>query len=88
MDTHIYPGYAIPPDYDSMLLKLIVHGRDRREAVCKMRSALGELIVEGVDTNRDFQYEVISHPAFREARADTLFISDHFPQYCGQRENL
>ncbi len=88
VDTHIYPGYAIPPDYDSMLLKLIVHGRDRREAVCKMRSALGELIVEGVDTNRDFQYEVISHPAFREARADTLFISDHFPQYCGQRENL
>ncbi|MDO4328397.1 MAG: acetyl-CoA carboxylase biotin carboxylase subunit [Lachnospiraceae bacterium] len=82
IDTHIYPDYQVPPNYDSMLLKLIVHGRDREEAIQKMRSALGELIIEGIETNVDFQYEILSHPAFQEGRTNTGFIPEYFPQYC------
>lgn len=82
IDTHIYQDYQVPPNYDSMLLKLIVHGRSREEAIQKMRSALGELIIEGIETNVDFQYEIINHPAFQEGLTDTGFIPEHFPQYC------
>ncbi|MDO5349236.1 MAG: acetyl-CoA carboxylase biotin carboxylase subunit [Lachnospiraceae bacterium] len=82
IDTHIYPDYQVPPNYDSMLLKLIAHGKDRDEAIQKMRSALGELIIEGIETNVDFQYEILSHPAFREGRTNTGFIPEYFPQYC------
>ena len=53
VDTHIYNDYRVPANYDSMLMKLIVHGKDREEAIAKMRSALGELIIEGIDTNLD-----------------------------------
>ena len=56
VDTHIYNEYKVPDNYDSMLMKLIVHGKDRAEAIAKMRSALGELIIEGIDTNLDFQF--------------------------------
>ncbi len=69
LDTHIYSDYIVPPNYDSMLLKLIVHGKDRQEAIAKMRSALGELIIEGIETNVDFQYEIINHPAFQSGEA-------------------
>ena len=54
VDTHIYNDYKVPANYDSMLMKLIVHGKDRTEAIAKMRSALGELIIEGIETNVDF----------------------------------
>ena len=55
VDTHIYHGYKVPANYDSMLLKLIVHDKDRVGAIAKMRSAIGELIVGGIETNVDFQ---------------------------------
>lgn len=82
IDTHIYSDYTVPSNYDSMLLKLIVHGKDRQEAIAKMRSALGELIIEGIETNVDFQYEIINHPVFQSGETDTGFIPEHFPQYC------
>ncbi len=82
IDTHIYQDYQVPPTYDSMLLKLIVHGKDRKEAIQKMRSVLGELIIEGIETNGDFQYDILSHPAFQEGETDTGFIPEYFPQYC------
>lgn len=82
LDTHIYSDYIVPPNYDSMLLKLIVHGKDRQEAIAKMRSALGELIIEGIETNVDFQYEIINHPAFQSGETDTGFIPQYFSQYC------
>ncbi len=78
MDTHIYSDYQVPSNYDSMLLKLIAHGKDRQEAIEKMRSALGELIIEGIETNVDFQYEIVNHPAFLEGKTDTGFIARHF----------
>ena len=78
IDTHIYADYQVPSNYDSMLLKLIVHGKNRMEAIEKMRSALGELIIEGIETNSDFQYEIVSHPAFMEGATDTGFIERYF----------
>ena len=74
VDTAIYAGCEIVPYYDSMIAKLIVRGRTREEAIQKMRSALGEFIVQGVDTNIDFQYEIINHPGFISGDIDTGFI--------------
>ena len=81
VDSHIYVGYKIPPNYDSMLLKLIVYAKDRDEAIAKMRSALGEMVIEGVDTNIDFDYEIINHEAYKNGDTDTHFIETHFRQY-------
>ena len=75
MDTAIYSGYTIPPYYDSMLAKLIVHGKNREEAILKMRSALGEVIIEGVKTNVDYQYEILHHPDFVSGDTDIEFIN-------------
>ena len=82
VDTHIYNDYKVPANYDSMLMKLIVHGKDRDEAIAKMRSALGELIIEGIDTNLDFQFEILCHPAYEDGDTDTHFIPTYFPEYC------
>ena len=60
MDTAIYSGYTVPAYYDSMIAKLIVHAENRSEALRKMKSALGEIVIEGIDTNVDYLYEVIS----------------------------
>ena len=81
VDSHIYVGYKIPPNYDSMLLKLIVYAKDRDEAIAKMRSALGEMVIEGVDTNIDFDYEIINHEAYKNGDTDTHFIETHFKEY-------
>ena len=81
VDTAVYSNYRIPPNYDSMILKLIVHDKDRPSAIAKMRSALGELIIEGIDTNLDFQYEIINDEDFEAGNVDTDFIPTHFPGY-------
>lgn len=59
IDTAVYHGYIVPPYYDSMLAKLIVHGKTREDAIAKMRSALGEVIIDGIGTNIDEQYDII-----------------------------
>lgn len=82
VDSHIYVNYKVPVNYDSMLMKLIVHGKDRQEAVAKMQSALGELVIEGIDTNLDFQFNILCHPAYRAGDVDTDFIPAYFPEYC------
>ena len=81
VDSHIYSDYRVPPNYDSMLLKLIVHGKDRKSAIARMRSALGELVIEGIETNLDFQYEILNHEAFQKGDTDTHFIPVYFPEY-------
>lgn len=78
IDTAVYNGYEIPPYYDSMIAKVIVHGRSRQEAIDKMRSTLGELIIDGVTTNVDFQYQILNHPDFQEGEITTDFISRYF----------
>ncbi len=74
IDGAIYPGYTVAPYYDSMLAKLIVHGDTREEAIAKMKSALGEFIVEGVTTNIDFHFEILENPSFVSGDYDTSLI--------------
>ena len=74
IDSAIYSGYTVTPSYDSMLAKLIVHAKNRKEAIRKMRSALGEVIIEGINTNVDYQYEILHHPDFESGDIDIEFI--------------
>ncbi|MEI6234093.1 MAG: acetyl-CoA carboxylase biotin carboxylase subunit [Planctomycetota bacterium] len=74
MDTHIYSGYVVPPNYDSMLGKLIVHGADRIEAVSRMRSALEQLVLDGVATTAPFLREILGHVKFVAGAYDTSFV--------------
>ena len=77
VDTGIYSGYQIPPYYDSMLAKLIVHGDNRQEAIAKMTSALGEVIIQGVDTNVDYQFEIMNDPDYQKGEFDIGFLESH-----------
>ena len=74
VDTAIYAGYEVPQTYDSMIGKLIVHAKNRPEAIAKMKSALGEFIVEGIDTNTDFLYKILNNEKFCANKYDTSFI--------------
>ncbi len=74
VDTAIYSGYVIPPNYDSMIAKIITHGTSRNEAISKMKRALEELVVDGIETNRDFLFEIIRNPDFIRGSFDTSFI--------------
>ena len=74
VDTGLYTGYTIPSEYDSMIAKIIVHAPDRQAALQKMRSALDETVIKGINTNLDFQYQILRHPVFCEGQADTGFI--------------
>lgn len=71
VDTAIYPGDVVTPYYDSMLVKLIAYDRDRVSAIRKITSALGELVIEGVPTNLDFQYQLVQKPEFIKGEMDT-----------------
>ena len=75
VDTAVYQGYEIPPQYDSMIAKLIVHGKDRAEAIAKMTWALSEFIVDGVATNVDFQLKLIRCQEFLDGNYDNGFLN-------------
>ena len=77
VDTDIYPGCIVSPYYDSMLAKLIVHGKDRQEAIAKMISALGEVWIEGIDTNVDYQFEILHHPDYQSGDFNIEFLNTH-----------
>ena len=74
VDSAVYTGYTIPSEYDSMIAKIIVHAPDRASAIMKMKAALDETLIMGVDTNLDFQYKIMNNPTFCEGKADTGFI--------------
>ncbi len=78
VDSAIYPGCTVPPYYDSMIVKLIVHGKNRAQAIDRMKRALGEVVLEGISTNVDFLYEILEHEVFQEGKADTNFLEDYF----------
>ena len=78
IDTAIYPGYAIPPTYDSMIAKIIVHGKDRNESIAKMKSSIAELVVDGIKTNADFILKILEDEDFKNNNYDTSFISKKF----------
>jgi acetyl-CoA carboxylase biotin carboxylase subunit len=74
VDTHIYAGYTVPPYYDSLLAKVIVHGNNRTEALARMRQALDSFIIEGVTTTIPFLGRVMRHPDFIAGTVDTKFL--------------
>jgi len=74
VDSHVYAGYTVPPYYDSLIAKVIVHGNDRAEALTRMGQALDSFIVEGVTTTTPFLARVIRHPAFIAGDVDTRFL--------------
>lgn len=78
VDSGMYSGYTIPPYYDSMIAKIIVHGENRFEALMKMQRALGELVTDGVMTNAEFQMDLISHPQVVAGDYDTAFLQEIF----------
>lgn len=78
IESALYEGYKIPPIYDSMIAKLITYGKDRKDAISKMKSSLGEFIIEGMDTNIDFLFNILHINDFEEGNTDTGFIEKHF----------
>ena len=78
VDSGIYAGYKIPPIYDSMIAKLIVYGNDRSEALAKMRRALDEFYIEGVDNNISFQRKIMDNEKYISGKFDTSFISAEY----------
>jgi acetyl-CoA carboxylase, biotin carboxylase subunit len=78
IDTALFHGYTVPAVYDSMIAKVIVHETTREKAINKMRSVLGEFIIEGINTNIDFQYEILNHADFQSGNISTDFISQTF----------
>ena len=77
VDSAVYPGYAIPPHYDSMVAKLIVWGETREAAIERMKRALNEFYVGGVSTTIPFHLKVLDHPKFRDGTADIRFLEEH-----------
>ena len=78
VDTAIYGGYKIPPTYDSMIAKIIVHGKNRKESIAKMKSAIAELVVDGITTNTDFILKILENKDFQNNNYDTSFLSKNF----------
>lgn len=76
IDSAIYSGYTVPPYYDSMLAKLIVFAKNRKEAIMKMRSTLGEVIIEGIETNVDYQYAILNDEDYQEGNYNIEFIAE------------
>ena len=79
-DTFLHAGCTVPPYYDHLVAKLIVAGRDRAEAIARMRRALDELVIGGIATNLDLQRRIVAHPAFQKGSYGTGFIAEAFKE--------
>ena len=84
IESALYTGYQIPPFYDSMLTKLIAHGKTREEAILRMKRMLFELVVEGVDTNQEFIEDLLDSPAFRRGDYTTAYVETEFLKHWNQ----
>ena len=80
VDTGVYEGGEIPMYYDSMIAKLIVHGKDRNDAIAKMRAALNSFVIRGISSNIPFQAALLAHPKFVTGEFNTGFIAEHYAQ--------
>lgn len=80
VDTAVYAGYKVPQNYDSMIAKVIVHGKDRNESIAKMKSALSEFVISGIETNIDFLLKILDNENFVNNEYDTSFIEKEFEQ--------
>jgi acetyl-CoA carboxylase biotin carboxylase subunit len=77
MDSHAYQGYVVPPTYDSMIGKLIVHADTREKAIAKMKNSLNELQIEGIKTVKDFHLKMMDNEDFINNNFDTNYLSKH-----------
>jgi len=80
VDTHCYPGYVVPPFYDSLLAKVIVHGQDRDAAISRMADALDRFKLKGVHSTLPFHRAVLAHPDFKHSRVTTQWVEHKFRQ--------
>jgi acetyl-CoA carboxylase biotin carboxylase subunit len=78
IDSHVYAGYTIPPNYDSMIAKLIVSGQSREEVITRMKRALQEFVIEGVKTTIPFHIKLMDNPQFRSGKFTTKFLETSF----------
>ena len=78
IDSAIYSGYTIPPMYDSMIAKIIVHSKNRKESIEKLKSAISELVIDGITTNADFILKILNNKDFQDNNYDTSFIAKNF----------
>jgi acetyl-CoA carboxylase biotin carboxylase subunit len=76
LDTHVYSGYTIPPNYDSMIAKLITTAQTREEAISKMRRALDEFVIEGIKTTIPFHRQLMDDPRYIVGNYTTAFMDD------------
>ena len=74
VDSHLYSGYSVPPNYDSLIAKLISHGDTRDTAIARMRNALAEMVVEGIKTNAALHQEILAHAAFQQGGLDIHYL--------------
>jgi len=81
VDTAVYEGYEIPPFYDSMIAKVIVHGNSRKEAISKMKRALYEFIIDGIDTNIEFQNSILNNPDYQKGNFNTSFLESFLAEW-------
>ncbi|WP_019241321.1 MULTISPECIES: acetyl-CoA carboxylase biotin carboxylase subunit [Bacillus] len=77
VDSAAYPGYTIPPYYDSMIAKVITHGKTRQEAIDRMKRALSEFVIEGIHTTIPFHLKLLQHESFVEGNFNTKFLENH-----------
>lgn len=87
VETALYEGYKVPPNYDSMLAKIVTYGETREETISIMERALGELVIEGIDTNIYFQYQLLNTEAFKAGNFDTSFIEKNLEAILGRGVN-
>lgn len=85
IDTTLYQGYQVSSHYDSMIAKVIVHGRNRIEAIRKMRRVLSELVIDGIDTNQELQYLILHESDYVKGSFDTSFIEKHLDELVNER---
>ena len=88
IDTALYAGYVIPSMYDSLAAKVMTHGANRDETIAKMRSVLDELVIEGIETNRQFQRELLNDPDFISGEIDTGFVEELLRRKKEQKDGL
>ena len=80
VDTHVYEGYDVPPNYDSLIAKIIVHDADRPAALARASRALGELEIEGISTTRELFLEMLQDAPIREGRYTTGYLAEAAPR--------
>jgi acetyl-CoA carboxylase biotin carboxylase subunit len=83
VDTHVYSGYTVPPNYDSMIAKLIVTGANREIAIARMKRALGEFMIRGIKTTIPFQQEIVAHPDFMSGNYDIGWVARYLEERKG-----